>query len=720
MKELNEILAKSIQYGNVSLLEHTEHVVSAIEKIVSGINANFDTSIARKGAVLHDLGKAHPNFQNKINKINCNSLVAQREYEKYIHRHELSSLAFLPAFSKSEWDVIIDMVVAHHKSIQNDNKNRGILDLDDNCRDWIGNHLIEWENWYHYGKQILNHFEYDCPCISLNEAKIALAYAVQYCESKKFGWSPWRGLLKASDHFASAFNNKTNEQLKHLFEKPNIAFYNDSLRVSDLFPLSEVPVNDSRKHTLVVAPTGAGKTDFLLRRTKERFFYTLPFQASINAMWQRFKDTIPNKDIRLLHSTSRIVVGKNLDEQILQPLIGSAVKVLTPHQLAAIIFGTSGFESVILDIKGCDIILDEVHTYSDYSKAMVLEIVKAMLVLECRVHIGTATMPSVLYNELLKILGGPEKVYEVKLSEKVLDKFDRHEIYKYEAESDVEGVLEKAIKGKEKVLVIFNTIKKAQEAFKSYKRLFSNVPKMLIHSRFRRGDRVEREIQLKKEFNGDDYKNPGHSPCIVVATQVVEVSLDISFDRMITQCAPLDSLIQRFGRVNRKRNKDTIGKFKPIHIIAPQGSVLPYKMEVLKLSFDQLPDNGTLLKERSLQEKIDTVYPILEIKEIDMHLKFKEGNFKLKELTDNKRSVLIEALEIEGAVCILEEDRETYLTASWEERIHMEIPINWKTLSRYKSEYEQLQVGAYPFVVPQNIDEYKQFGLQLVERENVL
>ncbi len=720
MKDLNKILAKSIQYGGVTLLEHTEHVVSAIEKIVSGINTEFAPSLARKGAVLHDLGKAHPNFQNKINKINCKSLIVRRELEKYIHRHELSSLAFLPAFSKNEWNVLIDMVVAHHKSIQNDNKNRGILDLDDNDRAWIENHLIEWENWFYYGKQILSHFDYDCPDISRDEAKAALAYAVHYCESKEFGWSSWRGLLKSADHFASAFNNKTTEQLKHLFEKPDITFYNDGSRVSDLFPLSEVSVNDSRKHTLVVAPTGAGKTDFLLRRTKKRFFYTLPFQASINAMWQRFKDTIPNEDIRLLHATSRIVVGKTLDEQILQPLVGSAVKVLTPHQLAAIIFGTSGFESVMLDIKGCDIILDEVHTYSDYSRAMVLEIVKALLVLECRVHIGTATMPSVLYNELLKILGGTENVFEVKLSDEALDKFDRHEIYKHETEAEIEGILEKAVEGKEKVLVIFNTIKKAQEAFKSYKKLFSNVPQMLIHSRFKRGDRVEREIQLKKEFNGDGDMNPGYSPSIVVATQVVEVSLDINFDRMITQCAPLDGLIQRFGRVNRKRNRNTIGKFKPIHIIAPKGNVLPYKMEVLKISFDQLPDNGSLLKERSLQGKIDTVYPMLEMKEIDMHLKFKGGSIVLKELTDNKHSVLIEALEIEGAVCILEEDRETYLTASWEERISMEIPVNWRTLSRYKSEYEQLLVGTYPFVVPQKIEEYDQYGLQLIEHENFL
>ncbi|MFX5555038.1 hypothetical protein ABTE11_22420, partial [Acinetobacter baumannii] len=86
------------------------------------------------------------------------------------------------------------------------------------------------------------------------------------------------------------------------------------------------------------------------------------------------------------------------------PLAGSAVKILTPHQLAAIIFGTSGFETVMLDLQEADVILDEIHTYSDFSRSMVLEIVKALIRLECRIHIGSATIPTVLYNELLKIL----------------------------------------------------------------------------------------------------------------------------------------------------------------------------------------------------------------------------------------------------------------------------------------------------------------------------
>lgn len=721
MESLETILAKSVNYGSVTLLDHTKQVVDAITLFAKCFYTKFDIELAVKGAVLHDLGKAHPAFQQKIKQINVKSFQEERE-QSFIQRHELSSLAFLPVFPKQDWHAIIEMVVAHHKSIENDSKERGILDLDNNYRHWIENHLKDWGNWNQYGLAIIKELGFEPKNISKDEATGALQYVVEYCENKRKGWSKWRGLLMAADHFASAFSHKTKQDLEHLFEIPDLSFYHNPERQSDLFPLSKVPTNIDKKHTLVIAPTGAGKTDFLLKRCKGRIFYTLPFQASINAMWERLKKTVPNKDIRLLHATSKIVVGKKIEERIIQPLVGSSVKVLTPHQLAAIVFGISGFESIMLDLEGCDIILDEIHTYSDYSKAMVLEIVKALISLNCRIHIGTATMPTVLYDELQKILGGIEHVYEVCLDKTVLEKFNRHQIYKEESRESLNNILHEAVSNSEKVLVIYNTINQAQVAFKEIEAQFPVIPKMLIHSRFKRGDRVNIENELKTKFNGDGSPqfNNGLNPCIVVSTQVVEVSLDISFDRMITQCAPLDGLIQRFGRVNRKRTNETIGKYKPIHILRPQERTLPYKKEIVDQSFDQLPDDGLVLQEPEIQSKIDAVYPELDIKAIDIHLKFKNGSIVLKELTNCKKAVLVEALEIESACCILEEDRDKYLEAEWEDRVYMEIPINWKTISRYKNEFEQMQVGANPFVIPQPEIDYKKYGLELIEHDKFL
>ncbi|WP_407405575.1 CRISPR-associated helicase Cas3' [Chryseobacterium sp.] len=723
MKDLKDILAKSVLYGGTDLLTHTEQVVLCIAKMAQGFQNDFDLNTAQKGAILHDLGKAHPVFQKKVSTKNKQRLLEEFEDSGYVHRHEISSLAFLPCFPKEDWDNLIEMVVGHHKSIEAPNNDgRGILDLKTQDRYWIRNHLIDWEIWQQYGLQIIESFGFECPNeISIEEAQEALMYVADYCENKRNGWSPYRGLLKSADHFASALVERSEENIKTTFETPDLSFYRDSKRKNDLYPLSKVDTDDKRRHTLVVAPTGAGKTDFLMKRTKGRIFYTLPFQASINAMWARFKDVVPNKDIRILHAISKIIVEKNnQDEQLLQPLVGSAIKVLTPYQLAGIVFGISGFESILLDIKGCDVILDEVHTYSGYSRSMVLEVVKVLKHFECNIHIGTATMPTVLYNELLSILGGAEQVFEIKLNDEVLDKFNRHNIFKQKSDDEVFSILKNSIESNEKVLVVCNTIKKAQELYKTILEDFPNTPKMLIHSRFKRIDRFGRELDLKEKFNGDGKENKGISPCIVVATQVVEVSLDISFDRMITECAPLDGMIQRFGRVNRIRTQDSIKFQKPIHVIEPKGNVLPYKLELLQKSFEQLPDNGEVLLEKNLQEKIDCVYTELEKKEIDIHLKFKDGQFTMKELTDNRKGILIDALEIEGATCILEIDRQKYIDANWEERINMEIPINWKTISRYKKQFEQLNVGSNPFVIPQQEEDYQQYGLQLVEHDIIL
>ncbi len=710
------ILAKSKENGSLSLIDHTTHVAEMIKIIAKGFDYKFDNDLAIKGAVLHDLGKAHPHFQKVVSGFVPKTLFEKRQFNSIAHRHEISSLAFLPAFPREEWNILIEMVVAHHKSIESDFRKRGIIDLDNDSDNWIDEHLNDWEQWFPIGQRILRSFHINCNGISVIEAEKALKYTLSYCQNIGYGWSPWRGLLKAADHYASTFNERYIERTESLFKIPDLSYYYQEWRSNDLYPLSKVETNLAKLHTIVVAPTGAGKTDFLLKRTKGRIFYTLPFQASINAMYDRFLNTInPKEGIRVLHGTSKLKVGDNIDEQMEQSLSGSSVKVLTPHQLASIVFGIKNFESIMLDIKGCDVILDEIHTYSDYSQSMVLEIVKVLKYLDCRVHIGTATMPTPLYNNLYNLLGGEGNVYKVDLLPETLRGFNRHIIFKLPANFDFNILIREAIANQEKVLVICNTVKGAQLAYKGIIEDFPDIRKMLIHSRFKRGDRISLEEKLTNDFNNSS------EACIVVSTQVVEVSLDISFDRMITQCAPLDSLVQRFGRVNRKRNIKTLGKLRPIHVIEPQGNVLPYNMEVLQKSFEELPDNGSVFDESLLQMKMDKVYQDLKLKPIDIHLKFKDGQFALKKLTDNSKSVLIEALEIDGATCILECDREKYIDSNWKERIYLEIPISFRTLRYYKEKYEQLEnIGSDPFVVPQNEKEYLKYGLELVEPENFL
>ena len=686
MNNLDHILAKGEENGRITLVRHLSEVALLAEKVATHLG--MDANIARRGAILHDIGKASTIFQKTLEK-------GFQRPPGFVFRHELASLFFISLLDEKEKQPIIDMLVAHHKSIYQDAGGKGILDLMDNDPKVIEKHLSNFETWSKDALEILKQFGFDTRPISLGEAKDNFNEVVDYCESKGYGYSEWKGVLIAADHLASALYKDVENISDRLFIKPDLAYYHS--RKSKLYPLSLISTDDKRKHTLVTAPTGAGKTDFLLRRCQGRVFYTLPFQASINAMYERIKSDLKdtNAEVRLLHAASSLKIEKNnIEEKILQRHIGASVKVLTPHQMASLVFGTKGYEAMIADLKGCDVILDEIHTYSETTQAIVLKIVEILYNIGCRIHIGTATMPAELYNRLIEILGGNENVYEVKLDENTLDTFDRHIIYKVNSLEDVEQVIQEAIANKQKILFVCNQVKRSQSLYLRLSEDYPNISKMLIHSRFKRGRRNQLESDLKNIYN------ESIEACLVVSTQVVEVSLDISFDLMITECAPIDALIQRFGRINRKRTEDTMGKYKPIYVIMPSENkldALPYDIEILKSTYHVLP-NGALMKERNAQQLIDSVYTDNKFIDIDLLSVFKDGQWQIKELWHNPKSALLETLDIDSVCCIDEADREIYENATYEEQSKMEIPVSFRSIGF--TGLDKLKTGSRPFVIP--------------------
>ncbi len=253
-----------------------------------------------------------------------------------------------------------------------------------------------------------------------------------------------------------------------------------------------------------------------------------------------------------------------------------------------------------------------------------------------------------------------------------------------------------------------------------FQELLSEYAHMLVHSRFRRKDRAKKERRLREEFEG---KNGGHRPCWVVATQVVEVSLDISFDRMITACAPIDALIQRFGRINRRRTLQALGKQKPVHVVAPEGNQRPYDTAVVQKTFALLPDEGKILEEPSLQALLDGVYPKLpEAVSIAEHLIWRGDEFRLPPLCNRSASVLQDTLDISSASCILESDREAYESGDWKERPELEIPVSYSAIgwAVRDKHYLQLEKGSRPFVIPQPEGEHIELGLILHDYDSFL
>jgi CRISPR-associated endonuclease/helicase Cas3 len=686
MNDFDHILAKGEQNGRIPLTQHLTEVAKLAE--IVALNTGLDTSIARRGAILHDIGKVSTLFQQTLNK----------NFQRppgYIFRHEIASLFFISLLNEEEKHPIIDMIVAHHKSIYQDAGGKGILDMIENDSDCLSRHLKDFEIWSKDALLILSILGFEITPITIEQAEDNFWEVVDYCESKSYGYSQWKGVLIAADHLASAMEGYSDTLLKRLYIQPDLSYYHS--RRSELYPLSLLPVDDERLHTLVTAPTGAGKTDFLIRRCKGRVFYTLPFQASINAMYERIREELKetNADVRLLHAASSITLqnGK-IEEKILQRHIGASVKVLTPHQLASLAFATKGYEAMIADLKGCDVILDEIHTYSETTQAIVLKIVEILCNIGCKVHIGTATMPTVLYNRLIEILGGKENVYEVSLPGDVLNTFDRHIIHKADSFESLKNIIDVAIKQKQKILLVCNQVKRSQKLYESLTEKYPDVSKMLVHSRFKRGKRSQLENDLRNIYNKSS------EACLVVSTQVVEVSLDISFDLMITECAPIDALIQRFGRINRKRTKHTIGLYKPIYVLKPpieKADALPYGLEVLQRTYKTLPNNE-LLKEKNSQVLIDLVYPSIEFVDIDLSSVFKEGKWRIKELWHNPKSALLETLDIDSVTCIEEGDREFYETAHYPEQAKLEIPVSYRSVA-YRN-LDKSTAGSRPFIIP--------------------
>lgn len=686
MDKLYSIFAKSEKSSRNTLIEHLTDVAVLAERVAEHLG--LDTNIARKGALLHDIGKTSPLFQETL----------KSSYVRppgFYFRHELASLFFISLLNEKEKYPVIDMIVAHHKSVYKDVGGKGILDLMENDPKCLDKHLEGFECWSKDALCILEKCNIETHPISIEKARESFHEAVDYCMVKKYGFSQWKGVMIAADHLASALDVNVKNLIGNLFILPQTNFYH--FRKSELFPLSLITTTDQRKHTVITAPTGAGKTDFLIRRCKGRIFYTLPFQASINAMYERIKDDLKDTDadVRLLHASSSIRLEKGqVQEKILQRHIGASIKILTPHQMASMVFGTKGYEAMIADIKGCDVILDEIHTYSETTQAIVLKIVEILCNIDCRVHIGTATMPSALYDRLVDLLGGAESVYEVKLPVEVLDTFNRHIVYKADSFESLSNVIDDAIRQSKKVLFVCNQVKRAQSLYMSLSAQYPDVKKMLVHSRFKRQVRAQLESDLKSLYNNSS------EACIVVSTQVVEVSLDISFDLMITECAPIDALIQRFGRINRKRSKESIGNYKPIYILAPptdKNDALPYDIEVLHRTYEILA-NGKLLKESEVQSMIDSIYPTIDTVNIDNLSVFKDGKWMIKELWHNAKSALLETLDIDSVACVDEDDKDYYESLTYEEQVKMEIPVSYRSVG-YRG-LDQSVKGSKPFIIP--------------------
>ena len=133
-----------------------------------------------------------------------------------------------------------------------------------------------------------------------------------------------------------------------------------------------------------------------------------------------------------------------------------------------------------------------------------------------------------------------------------------------------------------RILIVVNTVQQCQMLARSLR----HFKPTCYHSKFIFKDRrrIEREID----------KNP---PRLLIATQVVEVSLDIDYDILLTECAPIDALVQRAGRINRTR-RDVPGRVVVHPHEEKSEKVYSQPYGILGRTWSLLPRDPKLLTER--------------------------------------------------------------------------------------------------------------------------
>ncbi|MFB6271775.1 MAG: CRISPR-associated helicase Cas3' [Salinibacter sp.] len=291
------------------------------------------------------------------------------------------------------------------------------------------------------------------------------------------------------------------------------------------------------------APTGTGKTEALLlwAGDAERVLYLLPTQATANAMWRRLQGIYGRDAVGLAHGRAGYVLEAEaggeeapLDVRLFGSVFAKPITVATLDQyLLAHLHGRHWEERRSLAQRAA-VILDEIHAYEPYTLGILLEGLRREP--PASLALASATLPPALLAHF------PEGTLVE--AEAGLWARSRHRVDCCPgslAEQGVEHALALAQEGR-RTLVVANTVADAQAIYRAIREAHGPERCLLVHSRFALRDRWSKERQVGSPEPGT----------IVVATQVVEVSLDISYDALVTEMAPIDALVQRMGRVNRQ------------------------------------------------------------------------------------------------------------------------------------------------------------------------
>jgi len=364
----------------------------------------------------------------------------------------------------------------------------------------------------------------------------------------------------------------------------------------------------------LVLPTGMGKTltglSVALKLAKEsnqrRIIYALPFLSIIDQTEMVLRNNLKltnSKELLVYHHLSDPVYSKEDDEYDFE--VGRAfyegwnsrLILTTFYQLFYTLLGTeNGYLRRFNKLKDSVIILDEVHAlptkYWYFFRESLNHISQNI---NAKILLMTATNPFIYAKD-----GG---AFELVEKNKYREGLNRYRVI-FDIKSDrkidefVDEVAERINKEKDKsFLIILNTVRSSQDFYKKLKERFDE-PMTYLSTAVVPYERKERINKIKE----GKYR-------VVVSTQVVEAGVDIDFDIVYRDFAPLDSLNQSAGRCNRNGTK---GKGEVVVVSLRDEKNLPFANQiydnVLLKKTEKVLGNKTEVEEWEFLGIIDQYY----------------------------------------------------------------------------------------------------------------
>ncbi len=640
-----------------TIQEHTDKLLENLNLLTAqypSLFSSWDTLEMLKLACLyHDLGKINSSFQKLITTGKGKQEVPHALYsiyfldglnlykktqKKYIEEGEDGKIAKQKAI---EFVKIIAYAIAYHherefskeiKEIIEKNLENLQLEAKNFEYDKIENLKIEKisKNFFSFGSRVAE------PNKSDKDYEAKTKFFDRYVLVK--------GLLNRIDYASSAgidvekkndfLQKKLEEMLNNWKEKNSNASWNE---------LQEYMIKKRDKNIVAIAQTGMGKTEAgLLWIGDTKGFFVLPLKTAINAIYKRVKDRIVKDDIEnkvgLLHSETKDIYIEDFSNTDLLSYYESTKQLSLPltictlDQIFDFVYRYKGFEPKLATLAYSKIVLDEIQMYSPDLLAYVVKGLKYITRLGGKFAILTATFPR-LVEDLLRNEG-----IEFEVSKNFIknDLNLRHNVEVKEEVINSEFITSKFQNNK--VLVICNTVKEAQRIYDELKEELPEADINLLHSRFTKKDRREKEESILKLGKSECEKSG-----IWITTQVVEASLDIDFDILITELSDLNGLFQRMGRCyrNRKLEKDTPNCYVFVGREEVKNTGVGYVIdkEIYQMSRELIMEkiSGNITEEEKMKY-IEELYTTTNLKKTKYYEKLKDTLEYLELLAANEKT----------------------------------------------------------------------------------